>query len=76
VYIYTYWGQYGEDCRTKKNKKKKEQQSMPRKMEIFSRAILGTRAIGSSAPVCTNQKGAQNTKNDQTGDTNTEVATQ
>jgi hypothetical protein len=57
-------------------KKKKRQQSMPRPMEILPRAILGTRAKGSPAPACTNQKGAQNTKIDQTGDTNTDVETQ
>jgi hypothetical protein len=56
--------------------KKLRQQSMPRPMQIFSRAILGTRAIGSPTPACTNQKGAQNTKSDQTGETNTDVATQ
>ena len=49
---------------------------MPRPMEIFSRSILGTRATGSLAPACTNQKGAQNIKSDQTGYTNTDVATQ
>jgi len=60
-----------------KNKNKKlRQQSMPRPVEIFSRAILGTRAIGSPAPACSNQKGAQNTKSYQTGDTNTDVAIQ
>jgi len=48
---------------------------MPRPKEIFSRAILGTRATGAVAPACTNQK-AQNTKSDQTGNTNTDVATQ
>jgi hypothetical protein len=49
---------------------------MPRPMEIFSSAILGTRAMGSTAPACTNQKGTRNTKSDQTEDTYTDVATQ
>jgi len=49
---------------------------MPRRMEIFSRAILGTRAVGAPVPACTNQKGTQNTKSDQTENTNTDVATQ
>jgi len=49
---------------------------MPRPMEIFSSPILSTRAIGSPAPACTNQKGERNTKSDQTEDTYTDVATQ
>jgi hypothetical protein len=58
------------ECRAKIIKNKKvQQQSMPRPMEIFSSAILGTRVIGSPALACTNQKGARNTKSDQTEDT-------
>jgi hypothetical protein len=49
VYIYTHAPQYGDPGREKEIKEKLGQQWMPRAKEIFPRAILGTRAVGSWA---------------------------